>query len=161
MKITQPRILIVDDNPEIHADFRKVLAAEQCAEALADLEASLFGETEESAVCYTLDSAFQGASAIDMVQKAAARGEPYGLAFVDVRMPPGIDGVCTVAAIRQVDAALPCVMCTAYSDYTPEAARQKIGIASGLLFISKPFDPKIIRALAGEMMTRFSEASIG
>jgi CheY-like chemotaxis protein len=159
MKVTQPRVLIVDDNPDIHRDFRKVLVSEPAEPELENLAEALFGDAPESTLSYTLDSAFQGAEAIEMVRKAMVGPNRYGLAFVDVRMPPGMDGVQTIQALRKIDPALDCVICTAYSDYTPEAARQKIGITEGLLFISKPFDTAIIRQLAKKMLDRHSTVS--
>jgi CheY-like chemotaxis protein len=151
MNIKTPKILIVDDNAEIHNDFRKVLAPATPAPQLGDLESTLFGEAPQATVSYTLDSAYQGADALKMVKAALEKSEPYGLVFVDVRMPPGMDGVETIQAIRKLNPNVDCIICTAYSDYTPESARQKIGITEGLLFISKPFDPDIIRQLAKKM----------
>ncbi len=159
MNQTTPKILIVDDNPEIHADFHKVLVGETPTTGLDDLESSLFGDQPETTAGYTLDDAHQGIEAVKMVQDAIAAGNPYGLVFVDVRMPPGMDGVQTIEALHKVDPALNCVICTAYSDYTPEAAKQKIGISDGLLFISKPFDPAIIRQLAKAMVDRLATAA--
>jgi CheY-like chemotaxis protein len=154
MKPSQPKILIVDDNPEIHADFRKVLATEKASAELEGMESALFGEAPKTGESYALDHATQGADAIELVRKAIANFQPYGMAFVDVRMPPGIDGVHTIQALRKIDPNLDCIICTAYSDYTPESAGQKIGISEGLLFVSKPFDPAIIRQLAKKMLDR-------
>jgi CheY-like chemotaxis protein len=159
MTATRSRILIVDDNPDIHADFRKVLTTNKSAPEIDSLEASLFGDTPKPNFSYTLDFASQGADAVEMVRKSVADADRYCLAFVDVRMPPGMDGVSTIQAIRNVDPTLTCIICTAYSDYTPESARQKIGIAEGLMFISKPFDPAIIRQLAKKMLDQVTETS--
>jgi len=161
MNVTHPKILIVDDNPEIHSDFRKVLGAEIAEPALESLEASLFGDAPAAKISYTLDFASQGAAAVEMVRAAVGKGDPYGLAFVDVRMPPGMDGISTIAAIRKIDCKLDCVIVTAYSDCTPESARQKIGISEGLLFISKPFDPQIIRQLARKMLDHHAQMAAG
>ncbi|HEX8915149.1 MAG TPA: response regulator [Humisphaera sp.] len=148
------RILIVDDNPEIHADFRKVLGTgDPGGGDLAALEADLFGgggaaATTATAPAFEIDSALQGKDALEMVRGAVTTGRPYTLAFVDVRMPPGWDGVETVRRIREVTAAMSFVICTAYSDYTPEQAREQTGIRDGMLFITKPFDVGLVRRLA-------------
>lgn len=145
-----PRILIVDDNPDIHNDFRKVLLGDKDGSDLADMEAALFGEPASRAVQseFEIDSAYQGQQALAMVQSAIAEQRPYRMAFVDVRMPPGWDGVETIAEIRKVDPNMHFVICTAYSDYTPAAAQQKVGLRDGLLFIAKPFDLTLVRKLA-------------
>src|SRR5436190_18647133 len=90
------RILIIDDNPTIHADFRKILCPNRAsATALRSMEAALFSQTEAAAdtMRFELDSAFQGQQALEMVKQSLADNRPYALAFVDVRMPPGWDGI--------------------------------------------------------------------
>src|SRR5687767_5399218 len=113
------KILIIDDNKDIHADFRKIFASVGTAAAsLNALESDLFGsaaakQTPRSALSgITLDSAYQGEEGIQLVKNAAAAGEMYLLAFVDVRMPPGIDGIQTIIKIWQIAVDLPCVICT-------------------------------------------------
>ena len=100
------RILVIDDNTAIHADFKKTLvdpAGE--TEVFADAEAALFDETPAAAARpavaeeYQIDFASQGRDGHEMVRAAVERGEPYALAFVDVRMPPGWDGVETIAKL--------------------------------------------------------------
>src|SRR5579862_3424786 len=94
------RILVVDDNPAIHADVRKILCPQvsEAAAAVAALEAQLLGAPAPVGPAvrrFEVDSAFQGREALEMVRKAVAEGRPYAMAFVDVRMPPGWDGVET------------------------------------------------------------------
>jgi CheY-like chemotaxis protein len=151
-----PKILVVDDNPAIHGDFHKVLVTDPPPADFNAVGSALFDETPDSESSYNLDFALQGEHAIEMVRNALKAQKPYGLAFVDVRMPPGIDGVQTIQQLVRLDPSLQCVICTAYSDYTPESARQKIGLTDGLVFISKPFDPAIIRKLAKTMHDRFA-----
>src|SRR5215212_9609330 len=96
------RILLIDDNPAIHADFRKALAPHETAAvaSLIDLEAALFGESKQAArepeVTFEIHSALQGADGVQLVREAIAEGRPFALAFVDIRMPPGWDGVETI-----------------------------------------------------------------
>src|SRR5438046_2601613 len=90
------RILIIDDNPAIHADFRKVLCPVNSElEAELDVaEASIFGDEPgaSNALRFQVDSAYQGQEGLEKVRAAALAGTPYAVAFVDVRMPPGWDG---------------------------------------------------------------------
>src|SRR5579864_4497720 len=89
------RILVVDDNEAIHKDFRKIFGTNSpTGAALEAAEALLFGEqSSANGTGYEVDSAFQGKEGLEMVVKAAKEGRPYPLAFVDVRMPPGWDGI--------------------------------------------------------------------
>jgi CheY-like chemotaxis protein len=120
------RILIVDDNTSIHSDFREILCPDNSGEdATNAMEAVLF-EGDPAAPAQTrfeLDSAFQGQEALELVKQSLAENRPYALAFVDVRMPPGWDGVETIARIWEADPELQIVVCTAYADYSWEEMR--------------------------------------
>jgi two-component system, NtrC family, sensor kinase len=143
------RILIVDDNPAIHSDFRKVLCAPSKASAIREAEAVLFGESQTlPAAEFELDSAHQGQEALEKVQQAHADGKPYAMAFVDVRMPPGWDGIETVWRIWQVYPELQVVICTAYSDYSWEKMTAKLGRTNNLVILKKPFDNVEVLQLA-------------
>ena len=137
------RILVIDDNRAIHDDFRKILCP--AASAVADLsaaEAALFGDelSQETTAQYEMDSAYQGQEALGLVSKSMMSGRPYSLAFVDVRMPPGWDGIETITRLWQADPHLQCVICTAYSDYSWEEMVSKLGRNDRLLILKKPFD---------------------
>src|SRR5215213_5005060 len=118
------RILIIDDNPAIHEDFAKVLIARPAQDQLAEAEAVLFGDDRPAdaapAVEFELASAYQGEEGLRMVEEAVAAGRPYAMAFVDVRMPPGWDGVETITRLWHIAPDLQIVICTAYSDYSWE-----------------------------------------
>jgi len=137
------RILIIDDNAAIHADFRKILGPEPEANVgLTRTKALLFGENAPvtSHPGFVIDSAFQGREALEMVRQAATAGEPYALAFVDVRMPPGWDGVETISHIWECCSDTQIVVCTAYSDYSWEEMVHKLGHSPNLVVLKKPFD---------------------
>jgi PAS domain S-box-containing protein len=145
MKTTEPdpnrRILIVDDNASIHADFRNILCPDNSdEEATEEMEAVLFGSARPRELSFDLDSAYQGQEALNMVKKALAEKRPYALAFVDVRMPPGWDGIETIAHLWEADPELQVVICTAYADYSWEQIRDKVGHPDSLLVLKKPFD---------------------
>lgn len=138
-----PRILIVDDNPSIHDDFRKILGVKSEAQAhFESVESELFGSPDTSIDCrsFRIDSAYQGREAVEMVKKAVEASDPYVLAFVDVRMPPGWDGVETLGNLWKVEPELQAVICTAYSDYTWDEVTQRFGQKDNLLILKKPFE---------------------
>ncbi|HWL15745.1 MAG TPA: hypothetical protein VNR00_09080, partial [Opitutus sp.] len=147
------RVLVVDDNEAIHADFRKILEKPgRTADALAAAAAELFGDFAPQAPVPTpvfeMESAFQGQEGLDFVQRAKAAGRPYAMAFVDVRMPPGWDGVETVVRMWQVQPDLQVVICTAYSDYSWDELFRRLGHSDRLVILKKPFDNIEVQQLA-------------
>ncbi len=145
------RILLVDDNTSIHADFRKILCPDISGSAVInEMEAALFEDTKPAAAhtSFELDSAFQGQEALEMVKLSLAENRPYAMAFVDVRMPPGWDGIETIARIWEVYPEIQIVICTAYSDYSWEDMRNKVGQPDGLLVLKKPFDNIEVQQIA-------------
>ena len=138
------RILIIDDNPAIHEDFRKVLnpAGSRLADELDDEEAAIFGDAPAAsrALNFEIDSAFQGQEGLEKVRAAAQAGAPYAVAFVDVRMPPGWDGIETITHIWQEFPDLQVVICTAYSDYSWDEIAKAVANADQVLVLKKPFD---------------------
>ena len=139
----RPRILIIDDNPAIHTDFRKILRRAPFEAAdLGAAEAALFGDGAPrlGQPDFVVDSAYQGQQGLQMVQHAFDENVPYAMAFVDVRMPPGWDGVETIRRIWEVDANLHVVICTAYSDFSWSQVIDRLGYCDRLVILKKPFD---------------------
>jgi diguanylate cyclase len=140
------RIIIIDDNVAIHQDFRKVLGvdSEQSAiDALAVLEADVFGEarTSGSRRTFDIDSAHQGREGVDMVRRALADGRPYAMAFVDMRMPPGWDGLETIEHLWKADPDVQIVICSAHTDYDWGEVVERLGHSDKLLVLRKPSEP--------------------
>jgi PAS domain S-box-containing protein len=138
-----PRILIVDDNPAIHEDFRKILGEQVPAVSrLTELESRLFGApaTPVKRASFRLDSAFQGQEGLQMLRKSIEGNDPYALAFVDVRMPPGWDGLETLEHFWECCPEIQAVICTAYSDYSWEQITRRLKQSDNLLILKKPFD---------------------
>jgi CheY-like chemotaxis protein len=136
------RILLIDDNPAIHQDFGKIFGPGlHSTAALAESAAALFGEPAAARVAplFQLDSAFQGEEGLQRVCSATDQNRPYAMAFVDMRMPPGWDGLETANRIWERDADIQIVVCTAYSDHTWEEIREKLGRTDQLIILQKPF----------------------
>jgi two-component system, sensor histidine kinase and response regulator len=155
---TVPRILLIDDNEAIHADFRKILCPEAESSVVDEMEASLFeSEIKASAeVAFEVDSAHQGEEGLAMVKKAMAEGRPYALAFVDGRMPPGWDGVETIVHLWKAHPDLQIVICTAYSDYSWEEIVKRVGSTDSLVILKKPFDTVEVLQLAHAMTRKWA-----
>ena len=138
------RILVIDDNPSIHKDFYKILnKSNEEASDIDRAEAELFGEEFEDVapeVTFELDSAMQGQEGLDKIQNALEQHRPYAMAFVDMRMPPGWDGLKSIEEIWKIAADTQIVICTAYSDHTWIDICDRLGHSENLLILKKPFD---------------------
>ncbi len=156
------RILIVDDNRAIHDDFRKIFAPpDATASTLDALEAALLDRPAAAAdpiVAFELISAFQGQEALDHVAAAIAAGRPFALAFVDMRMPPGWDGLETIERLWQADPDLQVVICSAYSDHSWSDLRARLGARESLLILKKPFDTLEVVQCAHALTTKWTLA---
>jgi two-component system, NtrC family, sensor kinase len=135
------RILLVDDLPSIHEDFRKILCPPVAAVDLEIEEALIFGEPiNTSSLRFEMDSAFQGIEALEKVRASLLDNSPYAMAFLDMRMPPGWDGVETAEHLWKADPRLQIVFCTAFSDHSWSDVLVRLDARDRLLILKKPFD---------------------
>lgn len=141
------RILIIDDNEAIHADFREMFA-------------DFFTEEEpnEDNVSFEVDSAFQGREGLEMVRKSIEDDQPYTLLFVDVRMPPDWDGVEAIGQLWKIDPNLLVVICSAYNEYDWSQMAQAIGKTDRWQILRKPFDNVEVRQLATSLTKKWNLA---
>ena len=151
------RVIVIDDNHDIQRDFRKILtshANEPKRSALLDL----FSEPSVSAPVTPADEpivdlacASQGEEGLELTRSATAAENPFALAFVDMRMPPGWDGAETIERIRAECPGVKFVVCTAYSDVGDSELRERLG--SDLIVVRKPFDPQQILSIVRTVCT--------
>lgn len=151
--VSQPnkRILVIDDDREIWKAYGQVLApvAQNEDSSLQQISRLLASSVKpEAPQSFGVDFAAQGQEGFALAEAALAKGEPYGVAFIDVRMPPGWDGMETAARIRKIDPNVEIVIVTAYSDRSREEIVQAVGAIDKLLFIRKPFDAEELLQLA-------------
>ena len=153
------RLLIIDDNRSIHDDFRKILIRKEASSLLDEVSAEIFGEGPPVDACagnnFQLDSAYQGRDGLALVKQAVGLDARYAMAFVDVRMPPGWDGVETTARIWEVDPDLQVVICTAYSDCSWDDMLKKLGRSDRLVILKKPFDSIEVLQLANSLSKKW------
>ncbi|HTV95354.1 MAG TPA: EAL domain-containing protein [Steroidobacteraceae bacterium] len=140
------RILLIDDNASIHGDFRKVLSSEardEAQAALEALEADLFGEEKSGTVRpnFEVQSAYQGKEGVEMARAALEQGRPFAMAFVDMRMPPGWDGLKTIEHLWQADPDIHVVICSAHTDYDWSEVVERLNHSDKLLVLRKPAEP--------------------
>jgi diguanylate cyclase (GGDEF)-like protein/PAS domain S-box-containing protein len=150
------RILLIDDTPAIHDDYRKILASDAATSDLDEAEVSLFGgSTHTPSIHFDLDSAYQGEEAADKVRASLLANCPYAMAFVDMRMPPGWDGVETIEHLWREDPELQIVICTAYSDYSWREVLSRLDVRDRLLILKKPFDAIEVYQFASSLTTKW------
>ena len=148
-------ILIVDDNGDIHDDFKQILLKGNASLSTLKSEANdilnqLLDTNQdkhlEEVEKYAITSSFQGLDAIELVKNEQT--PPFALAFIDMRMPPGIDGLETLKQIHHLDENIEIVICTAYQDYDVEHILRETEHVNGIMLIKKPFDPLEIQFIA-------------
>lgn len=151
------RILVIDDNGAIHDDFRNILCGRAVDDELDEFESLMFGDrpTDVTRVVFEVDSAHQGEDGADMVRRAREEGRPYAIAFVDMRMPPGIDGVETIKLIWELDDEIQIVICTAYSDYSADDLVEHLGFSDRLMYLRKPFDSAEVSLISCGLTTKW------
>ncbi len=154
------RILVIDDNTSIHDDFRKILAPPKNSDPLDQARSALFGEapTLPPAVHYELEFSDQGREGFGLVQNAVHQDNPFAVAFVDMRMPPGWDGLETIEHILYVDSEIQIVICSAYSDHPWEEISKRIGQNDRLLILMKPFNSIEVVQLANSLTKKWNLA---
>jgi diguanylate cyclase (GGDEF)-like protein len=153
------RVLVIDDNQAIHQDYRKILTAEPNAEMSA-AEVGLFGAaaTDLARPSFDVDSALQGRDGVERARQALAEGRPYSVAFVDMRMPPGWDGLETVENLWKIDPDVQVVICSAYTDYDWLELLGRLGHSDKLIVVKKPFEPIEILQCASALSRKWQNA---
>ena len=154
------RVLVIDDDRSIHEDIRRALASGRSrSDEIAQLEGLLFGEAEPEDVSddpeFEIDSAYQGREGAERVGESVEQGQRYAFALIDMRMPPGWDGLRTVEEIWKLDDSLPVVFCTAYSDQRMENVTRRLGSPArgpSVQVLQKPFRREQLRQIARSLV---------
>jgi len=155
---TPIRVLVVDDEPEIRDAYKQILGDTEVNLEMTgfhELRSRLFRKNPAEALrqaatrATSFETVFcqQAAEAVAAVKEALARNEPFAVAFIDMRMPPGQDGVWAATQIRELDPALEIVICTAYSDADPGEIGGYVPPEDKLSYLQKPFHPHEVRQM--------------
>lgn len=160
-KTKNRRILLIDDSESIHEDFRAILGNNKAdTTTLNEAKTAIFGETPNPSeqINFEIDSALQGQEGLQKVRQSLQENRPYAMAFVDIRMPPGWDGIKTIKRIWQEYPELQVVICTAYSDYKWNDIVAKLGQSERLVILKKPFDSVEVYQLASALTEKWNLA---
>ena len=149
----QRRIIVIDDDSAIWQAYKSVLnyhkeTQDSASNKIAALLCADETPKSQSSPIFNLQFSSQGQDGFAMVEQALADEDPFSVAFIDIRMPPGWDGMETAAKIRQVDPDVEIVIVTAYTDRSREEIVRKVGAPEKLLFLRKPFDPEELYQMA-------------
>lgn len=156
------RVLVVDDEESLRQSYLEALTAPQPRNrGVADLESELFGEKQTTPTGSTFDitTCAQGEDAVAAVKFAIEAGKPYGVAFIDIRMPPGIDGVETACRIRELDPHINIVIVTGFSDADVPEIAARVKPADKLFYMTKPVQVVEIRQQAAVLSARWRSDS--
>ncbi|HNP63409.1 MAG TPA: EAL domain-containing protein, partial [Woeseiaceae bacterium] len=151
------KVLVVDDDALIIGEYLQCLGDEfepdSATATLGDLEKVLFGEEtdERGAASFEVHSRNQGEAAVEAVQAAIAKKQPYAIVFLDIRMPPGMDGIEAARNIRKLDPNVNIVIVTGSMNPEPENLGKVIPPADKVFFFKKPFHAVECRQLAAAL----------
>ena len=154
------RVLIVDDEAGIHSDFKDMLNPNRGRTLPAALVEAFRDKVPENKTVFLPDfellHATSGEEAQDIICTAKASSRPIAVAYIDVRMPPGIDGVEAIRRIRQIEKDVELVIMTAYTDKAlPEIVRD-MELLNKLLYIRKPFAPEEVQQITLSLVERWN-----
>ena len=154
------RVLVVDDEAGIHSDFKDMLNPNGTQSLTDQLAASLLDEDSENKAAFLppfeLLHATSGEEAYDIVRAGKESNRPIAVAYVDVRMPPGIDGVEAIRRIRGIEKDIELIIMTAYTDKPlPEIVRD-MELLHKLLYIRKPFAPEEVQQITLALVEKWN-----
>ena len=151
------QVLIVDDPPAIHHDFREMLRHDTPSMASDEMAASFAAPRSPSPLpVFELLHARGGEIACDMVGEARRSGRPVAAAYIDIRMPPGISGIETVRRMRDIDLDIEVVLMTAYTDQPMVEIVRDMALLHKLLYIRKPFAREEIQQITLSLVTKWN-----
>lgn len=156
------RILLADDEPKILQEYTRVLGegvdSFSARAELDDLKEELFGEVPSVAGQdhYDILTCRQGDEAIAAIEQGVREGRPFAVAFLDIRMPPGRDGVAAAERIREIDPFINIVFVTGFSDVRQDEIGRRVSPANKLMYYQKPLQPSELKQLAQALTAKWS-----
>ncbi len=163
LELVNNRILVIDDNPAIHEDFAKILNRDSGADTgMTQAERILFGEQAAPVLlpAFELQFATQGKQGVATAAQANAAGKPFAMAFIDMRMPPGWDGLETIQHLWGADPNVQVVICSAHSDYDWADFIERLGHSDKLLVLKKPFEPIEVLQCASALTRKWQDQQV-
>lgn len=148
------KLIFIDDEEDILDTYKRIFKKNKDNEDLISVATDFFQEDlkldndKGPDGKYEVLTAAQGLDGIEIIKSHLGTDNPIKVAFVDMRMPPGIDGMETSKRIRQIDPYIEIVIVTAFSDSNLKEIVEEVGVPDKLLYLKKPFDIQEIKQLA-------------
>jgi CheY-like chemotaxis protein len=151
------RVLIADDDEHILRAYQEAFSdasSTQQMRALNALAAELFepDAADRQEPLFDVVACSQGDDAISLAEKAANDGQPFDVVILDMRMPPGIDGVEAGSRIRAMDPDVEIVFVTGYSDVPLEELQRRVPPPMKLHYFNKPLSLERLALDVAEMV---------
>lgn len=156
--------MFVDDELEILNSYKNIFENESETLDLEKMANSIFDmqipESSVEPVEYNILTASQGLEAVEVFKKDSLKDDPVKVVFMDMRMPPGINGLDTVKKIKQLDPRVEFVFVTAYSDASIDEIHSQLQDANRVLYLKKPFDHQEITQLVKNLCSKYDNERI-
>ena len=154
------RVLVVDDDPTILETYRRILdpaawGLGSTARDENDGPALATGDRAAPEPLYELVLCSQGDEAVARVEESVAAGRFFALVFLDLRLPPGPDGMWTAKKIRELSPATEIVVVTAYTDVPPQEIARRTPPLQKIFYLQKPFHAFEIKQFALALSAKF------
>jgi AraC-like DNA-binding protein len=153
----QDRILIIDDNPETHRDFRLALASDPCKTESQAGEELVFQKPEKVLLPkpgYRLEHAMSGGEAVEVVKTSVAAGDPFQLAFMGIGIT-GIECAGIVESLWEIDSSIQIVIVTDHVDRSWQNLSERLGHTDKLLLLRKPFEKVEVILIASTLTEKW------
>ena len=130
-----PRLLVVEDSTAAIQEFRAHLGA-----------------------AFNLTEALDCGLAVKIAHDAFESGQPFALAFVEVRTGLAWDGLETITRLWKIDPTLQVVICASAADYSWSQITAKLGVNENFLILQKPFAQMEVLQLAHTLTRKWQTA---
>jgi len=135
------RILAVDDDPAILDLYQQILAAET--------------HKDRSDSAFEIDCCAQSQEAIEAVKFSLEFKRSYAVVFLDLSMPPGLDGEWAAEQIQKLDPLANIVLVSGFMRTSPGKLAKKSGAPDKLLYLQKPFHRQEIMQFATALSAKW------
>jgi len=144
------RILGVDDEQLILDLYRKILATLPGRNTSSNAVVS-GADADGSSISFDTILCRQGDEAVEVVRESIEQNRPIAIAFIDMLMSPGPDGLWTAENIRSIDPYIQIVLVTGYSDIDIIELSRRVPPRDKLLYLQKPFQFQEIWQIASSL----------
>lgn len=136
------RILIIDDDQNLLNLYRDFLCPE------------LAVESTDTPKFFVVTTTGHGQAGYEIVKRQLMLNQPFAVAFIDMRMRPGWDGLRTAREIRTLDDRIFIVIITGYHDHSITQIQD--ALEHDVFYLSKPSCKEEIYQMAHSLCSRWN-----